>query len=259
MILKGPHVINFKENWHRKNGRKTAKPRVEVMCDKCLSIFTERVDVFFKRVDIINKEYCGKCARPLMCSIAGFNGTHYADGNIKLNSGNFSTERWNKKTDEEKVLQVNRASKGLQEKLKDPIYAAQHFAKVFAQTRVGYMSKGHTDLHSFIEELGFESHVQIGQMQVDECNETLKIVIEYNGDMWHCNPRKYKASDYNSAIRMTAGEKWQKDIARHKMLKSIGYTTIVIWESAWIENARKQINKIKDLCDEISEKKRNSN
>lgn len=97
------------------------------------------------------------------------------------------------------------ACNGLQEKLKDPIYAAQHFAKIFAQTKIGYVSKGHKDLHEFIKDSGFDSHVQIGQMQVDECNQELKIVVEYNGDMWHCNPIKWKAEEYNSAIRMTAG------------------------------------------------------
>lgn len=58
---------------------------------------------------------------------------------------------------------------------------------------------------------------------------------------------------------MTAGEKWQKDIARHKMLEKLGYRTIVIWESSWIEDAQKYIDRIKDIHNEISEQKRNSN
>lgn len=179
--------------------------------------------------------------------------------NPEVNKSRFSTERWDEKSDEEKKIHVTRANKGLQEKLKDPIYAAQHYAKIFAQTKIGYQSKGHKDLHSLIQYLGFESHVQIDRMQVDECNIDLKIVIEYNGDMWHCNPRHYKADDYNSAIRMTAGEKWAKDIARHSILRKMGYRTVTIWESDWIENAAKCIDKIKGICDEISEQKRNSN
>ena len=104
-------------------------------------------------------------------------------------------------------------------------------------------------MHESIKDLGFSSHVQIGSMQVDECNEELKIVVEYNGDMWHCNPRNWKADDYNSSIRMTAGEKWQKDIARHKMLRSMGYKTLIVWESEWIKEAQKYISRIKETCD----------
>lgn len=174
-----------------------------------------------------------------------------------ISKGRFTTERWNEKTLEEQYAHAKRGNDGLQEKLKDPIFAAQHFAKVLAQKQLGYMSKAHKDLHELIKDFGFVSHVQIGSMQVDECNEELKIVIEYNGDMWHCNPRKWKADEYNSAIRMTAGEKWQKDIARHKMLKSMGYTTVIIWESGWIEDAKKYLTKIKELYNEISEQKRN--
>lgn len=176
----------------------------------------------------------------------------------KPNTSKFSTERWNNKTPEEQYAQVKRASDGLLEKLKDPIFAAQHFAKVLAQKQLGYMSKAHKDLHELIKDLGFKSHVQIGRMQVDECNEDLKIVIEYNGDMWHCNPKTWKAEDYNSAIRMTAGEKWQKDIARHSMLRKMGYKTITIWESSWCRDATRYIDRIKDTCNEIGEQKRNS-
>lgn len=168
------------------------------------------------------------------------------------NKGRFTTERWNQKTEEEKFAQVKKASAALHNKLKDPVYAAQHYAKVFSQTKIGYQSKGHKDLHELIKELGFESHVQISMMQVDECNQDKKIVIEYNGDMWHCNPRIYKPDDYNSVIRMTAKEKWQKDIARKKTLRDLGYRVIVIWESEWIKNAKKYLDIIKEVCDEIS-------
>ena len=100
--------------------------------------------------------------------------------------------------------------------------------------------------------MGFVSHYQIDRMQVDECNVDLKIVIEYNGDMWHCNPRTWTAEQYNTAIRMTAGEKWGKDIARHKVLRNMGYTVIVIWESSWIADAKECIRKIEEKYNEIS-------
>lgn len=188
--------------------------------------------------------------RKEIASIAGKKAAELYDPTT--NNSRFTTERWNEKTDEEKHLQVTRANATLHEKLKDPILAAQHYAKIFSQSKIGYQSKGHKDLHALIEHLGFNSHVNISNMQVDECNEDKKIVIEYNGDMWHCNPQKWKASDYNSAIKMTAGEKWEKDIVRYKCLESLGYKIIIIWESGWKENAQKYINKIQEMCDETN-------
>lgn len=172
----------------------------------------------------------------------------------KPNSGRFSTDRWNNLTEEEQLMQVKRAAAGLHEKLKDPIFAAQYYAKIFAQTKIGYQSKGHKDLHGFISELGFISHAQISNMQVDECNEELKIVVEYNGDMWHCNPSMWKADEYNSAIHMTAGQKWSKDIARKAILRKMGYTLIAVWESDWQTDAAKQISKIKEIVNAKIEK-----
>lgn len=163
------------------------------------------------------------------------------------NSSKFSTERWNAKTNEEKAIQVKRASDGLQEKLKDIDFSTKHFIKVLAQKQLGYMSKGHIELHDTIKDFGFISHYQISNMQVDECNIDLKLVIEYNGDMWHCNPNKWKSDDFNSAIKMTAGQKWCKDIARHAMLNKFGYKVLVIWESDWLENQSLQFNRIKDI------------
>ena len=176
----------------------------------------------------------------------------------KPNPSKFSTDRWNSLTEEEQQAQVKRAAAGLHRKLKDPIFAAQYYAKIFAQTKIGYQSKGHKDLHDLISELGFVSHVQISNMQVDECNENLKIVVEYNGDFWHCNPNKWKADEYNSTIRMTAGEKWTKDRARKAQLRKMGYTLIVVWESDWQTDALKQLSKIKEIVNaKIKEQEKN--
>ncbi len=174
------------------------------------------------------------------------------------NKTRFSKEFWEGKTQEEKYKYAKRASDGLQEKLKDPIYAAQHFAKVLSQKQLGFQSKAHIHLHSLIEKYGFKSHVRIGSMEVDECHEELKIVVEYNGDFWHCNPREWKAEQYNKGIKMTAGEKWQKDIARKKMLKKYGYHVIVIWEKAWIKSIPECLAKIENLIQKVKSERENN-
>lgn len=235
-------VTNYRRNGKIANGKDFCCECVTKAHHKIIAdLGTKALSKLTKKQRIENASMGGKigCKNP---------------NNIKTR---FNDEFWSKKTKEEKKEYGVRANNGLQKKLKDPVFAAQHFAKIFAQTKIGYQSKGHKDLHALIEKMGFKSHIQIGQITVDECNEELKIVIEYNGDMWHCNPRTWKANQYNSAIRMTAGEKWRKDIARHHILKRSGYKTIVVWESEWIKNAQKYLDRIKEACDEISKQKRN--
>ena len=210
-------------------------------------------------VSILSKEILREAGTKALKSFAVEQKRKYSSdaGKIsatKENSGRFTKEKWLDVGLDDRVAHAKRASNGLQRKLENPEYRAQHFAKVFAQTKIGYMSKGHKDLHSFISEYGFLSHHQISSMQVDECNPELKIVVEYNGDMWHCNPRKWKADEYNSAIRMSAGEKWAADIARKRILQKNGYRLVVIWESDWQNDASSCILKIKELCDAVSEK-----
>jgi len=172
----------------------------------------------------------------------------------KPNSGRFTTERWNSMSPEEQRKQVNKANQALHKKLEDPEEKKKHFEKIFKQKCIGYQSSGHHDLHDNIKNMGFDTHVNILGMEVDECNEDLKIVIEYNGDFWHCNPQKWKKDDYNSAIKMTAGEKWAKDIARKKILTKMGYSVIVVWESDWEANKEKYLNRIKN---EVGKKRKN--
>lgn len=246
----------------------------KIQCDKCSEIYEHAIKFTIlgrNRKLALGLDVCKDCMKKLSAENIASVGKKYLSnrtpeeksahgkmgGNAskeseKFNSSKFSTENWNNMTPEEQITRVTKASNALHDKLKsDPTLAAQHYAKVLSQSQLGYMSKGHKDLHNLISHLGFISHTQIGYMQVDECNEDLKIVVEYNGDLWHCNPRKWRAEEYNSSIRMTAGEKWQKDIARHRMLGSMGYKVIIVWESGWIENARKYINRIEECCNEI--------
>jgi len=247
-------------------------------CDECSIEFIQRsVDTEHRRSGKVadGKDLCKSCTKKISVSRLVAAGTNYLtnrtdeqkliDAKIggtasaksdKINTGRFSKERWDSVSEEDRSAHGKRASDALHLKLQDPVYSAQHYAKIFAQTKIGYQSKGHKDLHFLIEKYGFASHIQIQSMQVDECNNDLKIVVEYNGDMWHCNPRTWGANQYNSAIRMTAGEKWQKDIARHRMLEKLGYVVVVVWESEWILNAQKYLDRIERICDEISEKRK---
>ena len=80
----------------------------------------------------------------------------------------------------------------------------------------------------------------------DEINHEEKIIVEYFGDYYHCNPQKYKNPDvYMSAIKRTVGEQQLRDQRRLDCFYKKGYRVIIIWESEFIKNPQLQIEKIK--------------
>ena len=172
----------------------------------------------------------------------------------KPNKGRFTTERWEEKTEEEQQLQVNRANQALQSKLKtDKEFRKKYYQNTYGNRKIGFVSKGQQEVFELFEKDGFEKEVIIESMSVDVCNENLKIAIEYNGDYWHCNPRTWKADQYNPSIKMFAKEKWTLDMKRVYYLKSLGYTVIVVWENDWKTNKESCLKRIYDAID----KKRN--
>jgi len=83
-----------------------------------------------------------------------------------------------------------------------------------------------------------------GGFRPDFLNETRKIIVEFNGDYWHCNPATWGADDYNKAIKMLAKDKWVYDEGRYKVFRSFGYKVIVIWESEWLTSSDECITKV---------------
>ena len=70
------------------------------------------------------------------------------------------------------------------------------------------------------------------------------MIIEYNEDYWHANPKVYLASDtmnYSSGNIKTV-DVWKRD-NKIKELKKLGYKLLVIWESDYLKDKNKIINK----------------
>lgn len=63
------------------------------------------------------------------------------------------------------------------------------------------------------------------------------IIIEYNGDYWHCNPKIYQPDYYNSRIKMFAEEKWLADDIKIDYAQSMGYSVLVVWERDYKKSA----------------------
>lgn len=58
-------------------------------------------------------------------------------------------------------------------------------------------------------------------------------IIEYNGDIWHANPTKYKKEDVPRfpSNEKTSAEIWDKDKTKLETAEANGYSVLVIWES----------------------------
>lgn len=70
-------------------------------------------------------------------------------------------------------------------------------------------------------------------------------IIEFFGDYWHCNPHKYSKDYINTSIGKTANEIWKSDMIRINSLKSKGYGVLIVWESEWIKDQSKILNKVR--------------
>lgn len=70
-----------------------------------------------------------------------------------------------------------------------------------------------------------------------------KKIIEFNGDYWHMNPVKYKESDYNINMQLTAKEKWEFDERKINLAKEKGYEVLIVWEKDFNDDKEKQTQK----------------
>jgi G:T-mismatch repair DNA endonuclease (very short patch repair protein) len=74
-----------------------------------------------------------------------------------------------------------------------------------------------------------------GYYHLDCLNPVNNRVVEFFGDYWHANPRKYTANDilYRD---FTAQQIWDEDKARYEFLTQSGFIVKVVWESDYRKN-----------------------
>lgn len=239
----------YTEKYHATRDKQTK--RKEHLCAKCLALEMVRINSERMKRTISNMSVE---QRKLNASIGG----KAAQKSGKCSSGWFTTERWNSMTPEQQNTQVTKANNAHNEKLKQmsPDELAAHYSKVL-KGGIGFVSKGQQELIDSLSEYDFLGNVQISNMNVDCCNTDFKIVIEYNGDAYHCNPKYWTEDEYSTLIKMTAREKWQKDRNRYAVLRKMGYRVIVVWESDWLADKNSIIERIKTIY-ETSKNRTNS-
>jgi G:T-mismatch repair DNA endonuclease (very short patch repair protein)/predicted RNA-binding Zn-ribbon protein involved in translation (DUF1610 family) len=60
---------------------------------------------------------------------------------------------------------------------------------------------------------------------------SLNLIIEYFGDYWHCNPKKYNKSYFNKKKNLFAWQIWDYDKNKLELVRNHGYNLEVVWES----------------------------
>lgn len=62
-----------------------------------------------------------------------------------------------------------------------------------------------------------------------------RIIVEFYGDYWHCNPSvgKYAPEFVHHKKLKTAQEIWDEDARRERDLRALDYDVIVVWEDDW--------------------------
>lgn len=94
-------------------------------------------------------------------------------------------------------------------------------------------SKKEKELVKEIKKLGYKvTHsLKVGTKICDIYIPKLNLIIEYNGDYWHCNPKKYNEDYYHQIKGKTAKELWDYDKDKIDLIKSNGYNLEIVWES----------------------------
>lgn len=61
-----------------------------------------------------------------------------------------------------------------------------------------------------------------------------KLIIEYYGDYWHANPKKYASDFIVKQSGMTAKEIWEHDQIKNLTAMNRGFKVIIVWESDYL-------------------------
>jgi len=72
-------------------------------------------------------------------------------------------------------------------------------------------------------------------------------IIEFNGDYWHCNPKKYNSNYFHTYLQKFAYEIWENEKIKLDSIKKLGYEVLIIWECDYKQNKQKVIQECIDF------------
>jgi G:T-mismatch repair DNA endonuclease (very short patch repair protein) len=151
-------------------------------------------------------------------------------GKGKGKNNSMSNPKWrNKLSTNLKKKWDNGEMEHVRKIMSDTIKKTRSLGKITSVIR----SKQEKQIVIEIKKLGYnvDHSLRIGTKIFDIYIPSLNLVIEYNGDYWHCNPNKYESSYFHEVKKKTAQQLWEYDKKKIDLLKEYGYNLEVVWES----------------------------
>lgn len=237
-------------------GEKYITKRICPNCKKEIDVVTTRPTTtcrnYFKMVK--DKSVCKKCLGDVM---TGKGNPFYGKKHSKETKEQISKSRIGKATGEKNSMANLEHRKKARQKLKekwdsgDLEYVRKIMSDKLKETRkLGKIksvirSKTEKKIINEIKKLGYvvEHSHKIDTKICDIYLPKLNLIIEFNGDYWHCNPIKYEKDYFHQVKNMTAEQLWEYDKNKIDLIKSKGYNLEVVWESDYKKN-QNIINKI---------------
>jgi len=225
-------------------------------CDTCLnSVRVEANKKYYLARNLQTKKTCKKCS---MKSQTGTGNPFYGKTHTKKTKRKISSKKKGVKTSDHmstpkyrELLRNMKLELWDSGKMEDVRVKMSRLMKkrISSGELKGYnRSKAEDDIIDMLTNMGIvcEPNYIIEGKIFDIHIPAHNLLIEYNGDYWHCNPRKYDESYINTKKSMTAKEIWQYDKDKLDLANNNGYTCEVIWESDYKRNPdtiKKLINK----------------
>lgn len=102
-------------------------------------------------------------------------------------------------------------------------------------------------------EYGIYDRQNLKYFKYDFTIPELKIIVEFNGDSWHGNPKIYSKNDKPHPIdkEITAIELWKYDEIKKQAAESRGFKLIYVWEDDYINNFENMYTILKEKINEI--------
>ena len=220
------------------------KGKSSLVLEKELGVSKPTILKILKKHGVTNKR--DRCKS---LNIKEVNGKHYihrkcpkCKKNIKVSSNNRSVTCRNYFNAVDKKSLCKKCSLDEQKGIYNPFYGKKHTQETLKKIsdkisknfpKQGPVSNKEKKLLTELKKLKQEpkGSFTVGQFICDIYIKKHNLIIEFNGDYWHCNPKKYLPDYIHPHKKKTAKDIWEEDEKRIDKIKKFGYNLEVIWES----------------------------
>lgn len=134
---------------------------------------------------------------------------------------------------------------------------AMNTPQTFRNRSKGEIELGTAIMQHYDESLHAKLNLGIKRYNCDIVFDDIKVIVEYFGDAWHMNPALHGPCAQQFRTKQTAAQKWVQDTKKINALKQLGYDVIIVWESDWKNNPKRELQKIYDIIDTKKDSRKN--